>query len=220
MGWEAMEEQPDNVGDVTSDKPAKPFIPPPPVLSQNTPPPPPSPLDSIPRSAPPPPPLSHAAEPVVKVKLREEGDGIEVTGGGMAPFNPRIIAAVIDVLVATGLAWGLILILPGFASRLGYLASIGYLLTRDALPFLGGQSVGKKAMKLQAVTLDGQPLTGKWESSVIRNISMVIPVMPLVELFVLLTREDKPERGRRLGDEWAKTKVIVEVRPPAADGGV
>jgi hypothetical protein len=44
--------------------------------------------------------------------------------------------------------------------------------------------------------------------------------MPLVELFVLLTREDKPERGRRLGDEWAKTKVIVEIKPQVADEAV
>ncbi len=214
-----MEEQPDTDGELKPQPPEKPFIPPPNLAPP--PPPPPSPMESMPKSAPPPPPPPSApGEPAVKVKIREDGEEIEIPGGGMAPFNTRVIAAVIDMLVASGLAWGTLLILPGFASRLSYVVWIGYVLTRDALPFLGGQSVGKKAMKLQAVTLDGQPLTGKWESSIIRNISLVIPVMPLVELFVLLTREDKPERGRRLGDEWAKTKVIVEVRRPVTEDPV
>jgi len=37
----------------------------------------------------------------------------------------------------------------------------------------------------------------------------MIPFFALVEIFILLSREGKPDHGRRLGDEWAKTKVIV-----------
>lgn len=214
---EIMDEEPKADGETPP--PPKPFIPPPPDLSRSSaPPPPPSPMDSLPKSAsPPPPPPPSGGAPAVNVKIREAGDEPEAPAGGLAPFNTRLIAALIDVAVATGLNIGLVMILPGFASSLGWLAAIGYVLTRDALPFLEGQSIGKKAMKLRAVTLDGQSLTGKWETSVIRNISMVIPIMPLVELYILLTREEKADRGRRLGDEWAKTKVIVEP-VPESDG--
>ena len=84
------------------------------------------------------------------------------------------------------------------------------------LQFLGGQSVGKKAMKIRAVTLDGKSLVNNWEPALIRNAILAIPVFPLIELFVLLTREGKPEQGRRLGDEWAKTKVVMAPEPPPA----
>jgi hypothetical protein len=72
-------------------------------------------------------------------------------------------------------------------------------------------------MKIQTVTLDGKSLVGNWEAALIRNGVLIIPLFPLVELFILLTREDKPERGRRLGDEWAKTKVIIEEKPEPVD---
>ena len=35
-------------------------------------------------------------------------------------------------------------------------------------------------------------------------------------MIVLLTREDKPEQGVRLGDEWAKT-MVVPVAPVGDD---
>lgn len=86
----------------------------------------------------------------------------------------------------------------------GWIASVAYFLTRDSLPFLDGQSVGKKAMGLRAVTEDGQPLTNNWGPSVIRNIVLYIPLFILVEIVILFTNE----KGLRLGDQWAKTKVI------------
>jgi hypothetical protein len=39
-----------------------------------------------------------------------------------------------------------------------------------------------------------------------------------VELFVLLSRDSGADRGKRLGDEWAKTKVVVAEKPPEGDG--
>ena len=130
-----------------------------------------------------------------------------------APFNTRATAAVIDCVVSIGITMTLSLLLPGFASKLAWLTGSAYLIVRDSLPFLGGQSIGKKAMKIKAVTLDEKSLSGNWEAAVLRNLILVIPLMGLVEIFILLTREDKPERGRRLGDEWAKTKVIIAPEP-------
>ena len=165
----------------------------------------------MPKSSPPP--LASAGNAAAKVNLaglREEGTA---PAKGLASLNIRITAAAIDMVVALGISVGLVLILPAFAGKLAGLIGIAYLVLRDSLAFLGGQSVGKKAMKLKAVTLDGKSLVSNWEAALVRNGVLIIPFFGLVELFILLNREDKPERGRRLGDEWAKTQVIVEPRP-------
>lgn len=145
-----------------------------------------------------------------KKKVKEEApDPDAVNPGDIAPFNTRIIAAVIDY----GVVICIYIVFSFVHSALGTLASlagIGYILTKDSLPFLGGQSIGKKVMKLRAVTWDGEPLTGNWEKGALRNAFLFISI---VELVVLLLREEKPEKGRRLGDDFAKTKVIVEAEP-------
>jgi len=113
----------------------------------------------------------------------------------VASDGNRIIAYLIDVAVVVALA---------FVPVLGWIVGAAYLLTRDGLPFLDGQSIGKKAMKIRAVSEDGQPLTNNWGPVVIRNIVLWIPFFPLIELIVMLTNPQK----LRLGDQWAKTKVI------------
>jgi len=107
----------------------------------------------------------------------------------------RIVAYLIDVILIG---------LMSFVPIAGWIAAVAYGLTRDSLPFLDGQSLGKKAMGLRAVTEDGQHLTNNWGPGIIRNIVLWIPLFPLVELIVLLTND----KGLRLGDQWAKTKVI------------
>ncbi len=199
-----------------SELPPRPVIPPPNLAPP--PPPPPSPLDATARSAGPPP-LIPVGDVAARVKLRTSEGNEQPVAGGLVPFNTRCIAAIIDIVVASGITMGLSFFLPGFAEKVAWLAGAAYLVTRDSLPFLSGQSVGKKAMKIQAVTLEGTSLVGNWNAAMIRNLILLIPLFPLVELFILLTREDKPERGRRLGDEWAKTKIIFEVKPPLPDEG-
>jgi len=113
-------------------------------------------------------------------------------------------------MFALGLSITVWVLLPGtFGISLPCLVGLAYLVTRDSLPILGGQSIGKKAMHLRALTLDGESLVGNWRPGLLRNVTVAILPFALVELFILLTREDKPEHGRRLGDEWASTKVIV-----------
>jgi uncharacterized RDD family membrane protein YckC len=107
----------------------------------------------------------------------------------------RVLAALID--------WGIsipVAIIP----CVGPLVCIAYGLTKDALPFLGGQSVGKKIMKIRAVTENGESLSGNWGPALLRQVVFFIPVFPLVELIVLLTNKDV----LRFGDQWAKTKVV------------
>jgi uncharacterized RDD family membrane protein YckC len=79
----------------------------------------------------------------------------------------------------------------------GNIAMLAYFLLRDAL--FGGQSIGKKAMKYAAVREDGSSLAGDFGASATRNVSLLIPLVDAI--FVLM---DKP----RLGDGWAKTKVV------------
>jgi len=114
----------------------------------------------------------------------------------LASDGNRIIAYLIDALILVPL-W--------FIPIVGWIAGFAYFITRDSLPFLDGQSIGKKAMKIRAVTEDGAPLTNNYGPCIIRNIVLMIPFFPLIELIVLLTNEKK----QRLGDQWAKTKVIA-----------
>ena len=172
----------------------------------------------LPQASPPQPPPVERREPAppVRIDAAAAADEEEAAAGSLAPFNARIIAAAIDLVVATGLQISVAWLLPGFASRLAWLLGVAYLVTRDSLAFLGGQSVGKKAMKLRVVTVDDQPITGNWEAALIRNGVLLIPLFAFIELFILLTREEKPGRGLRLGDEWAKTRVILAPDLPPA----
>jgi uncharacterized RDD family membrane protein YckC len=185
---------------------SKPVIPPPDIPKPTIPPPTIPPVEPV---------AVPSRPPLVNVKIREAGEDPDEEGkaGGLAPFNTRILAALVDVALGIGLQVSALWILPDFAERIAWLVGAAYLVTRDSLPFLEGQSVGKKAMKLRVVTLDGKPITGNWEAAVIRNAILLIPVFPVIELFVLLTREGKPDQGRRLGDEWSKTKVVIAEHP-------
>ena len=145
------------------------------------------------------------AKPVADEYEDEEPPGSDAT------FQTRAIAGIIDCFVATGLSWVVAMVVP----RLGTLAWIAYMLVRDALPFMDGHSLGKRIMKIKAVTLEGKSLSGDWGTSVVRNLLLAIPFVNLIEVVVLFTRKDKGGTLRRLGDEWAKTKVVVAKEPSA-----
>lgn len=113
-----------------------------------------------------------------------------------ATAGARIGAYLIDVILVA---------LVGWIPILGWLVVLGYMLTRDALPFLDGQSIGKKLVGLRTVDEHGAALTGNYGPSVVRNVVLFIPFFPLIELIVLLTNADT----MRLGDNWAKTRVVV-----------
>lgn len=128
-----------------------------------------------------------------------------------ASLGQRIGGVLIDMLIG----FALYMVVGFVSSKLGWLVFIAYWLTRDSLPFLEGQSIGKKALKTKAVTEGGASLAGDWVPGLIRNAVLFIPFFSLVELIVLVMAKDKPGGLRRLGDQWAKTKVVVvdEVAP-------
>jgi uncharacterized RDD family membrane protein YckC len=202
--------------DAPTEKSDKPVIPPPDLPKPSI-----APPAEAPRQTPPVSSGTGDGQPPVNVKIRptEAADEASRVAGGHVPFNTRLAAGVIDVVVASGLQLAAVWILPHFAEGIAWLVGAGYLVARDSLPFLKGQSVGKMAMKLKAVGEDGQPLTGHWEAALLRNAPLIIPFFALIEIFVLLSREEKPGQGRRLGDEWARTKVIFAPDPEREETG-
>lgn len=145
-------------------------------------------------------------------KLKMDADEEEVTKpGGDAAFEARVVATIIDSFIAVGLH----MVLASMWTVLGNLALLGYLLTRDALPFLEGQGIGKKIMKLRAVTMEGKSLSGNWQASIVRNLSLVIPFFGLVEAYMLYSRQGGDGPLQRFGDEWAKTRVVTVTSAPA-----
>lgn len=145
----------------------------------------------------------------VKVEKRVESvddDESPPPPGSEAPFNSRVLGGLIDSVVCVALNIACHIALPNVLEFIGGLVSTAYFLTRDSLPFLGGQSIGKKAMRIKAVTLDGKSLAGNWQAGIVRNVFIFIAP---VELFILWNRNEKGGTLRRLGDDYAKTKVIV-----------
>jgi len=126
--------------------------------------------------------------------------------GAETDLVKRFLGAFIDAIVA-----GVVGYLIFTITKSAVLQWVGWalvFLTRDSLPFLDGQSIGKKMMKTKAVKEDGSSLSGDWVTGATRNILLAIPFAGLVECVIILTRSGRPDDGRRLGDDWAKTKVI------------
>lgn len=115
----------------------------------------------------------------------------------------RFVAIFIDGLVS----YVPMLVLGLISSKLlmlGYVLYLGYFLTRDSLPFLNGQSVGKKLMGIKVIKEDtGAGIMGDYGTGIIRAIPQVIPLLNLVDALVIFRDSTK-----RFGDEWAKTIVV------------
>lgn len=134
----------------------------------------------------------------------------------------RALAYLIDlfvrfaILFVVGLALSLSSLghaqLSGF--RLGALLLLmfalewGYFVACES--FMGGRSLGKKALGLRVVTRDGLPVS--FGGSVLRNLLRAADFLPTGYAIGLLTMALDP-RFRRLGDWAADTMVIIEERP-------
>ena len=78
--------------------------------------------------------------------------------------------------------------------------------------WLGGQTLGKRALGLRVVNADGTPVT--WLPSVVRNLLRVVDVLPGVYGVGLVSTLIDPY-ARRLGDIVAGTMVIHAIELPA-----
>ncbi len=134
----------------------------------------------------------------------ENSTNPQTPNANLASLADRFLGAVVDWLVFGALYY----VIDVFLGRsIGYLTGALYLLIRDALPFLDGQSIGKKVMKTRAVKEDsGAPLTNDYATALVRNIPAAIPLLSFVDgIFIFFGDERK-----RLGDKIGKTIVIKE----------
>ncbi|GJM28602.1 MAG: hypothetical protein DHS20C17_12370 [Cyclobacteriaceae bacterium] len=133
----------------------------------------------------------------------EETTNQNVSTSTRASLGDRFLGILIDELVIIAASY-LLSNIVGWS--LSYLIAAAYLLVRDALPFLDGQSIGKKVMKTRSVREDsGEPLTNDYKTSILRNILLFIPIAGLIDALFIFSGD-----GKRLGDKLAKTVVIYE----------
>ncbi|MGB0930575.1 MAG: GYF domain-containing protein [Chitinophagales bacterium] len=113
----------------------------------------------------------------------------------LASPGSRLLASIIDGFVSLGL-----LIVP----IIGIVFYLVYTFAKDALPFLDGQSLGKKAMGIRVVDAKHyRPITGDYGKALIRTLSLAIPFFGIVDACRVLGDESK-----RFGDKWADTTVV------------
>ncbi len=126
----------------------------------------------------------------------------------LATGGQRVAAGVIDYIIAAILDN---IIHFTFKVDMEIFVGLGifgavYLLLRDALPFLDGQSLGKKILKIRAIELKtGNSLKGNWAISIVRSISLFIPIFNFIDAVMVFSAN-----GQRFGDKWGKTIVIKE----------
>lgn len=118
-----------------------------------------------------------------------------------ASQGERMVAFLIDSIIGLGIP---ALIFP---DTLAYIIYLAYILTRDAIPYLDGVSLGKRFLKIRAVREDGTHLTGDYTTSFKRNIIFAIPYAgALIELVAMIINDD----DHRIGDQWFKTRVVKD----------
>ncbi len=157
------------------------------------------------------------------------------TSPGKADLGKRFVALLIDGLIVYLLALVLSFGGRGALYGLGMLAGAVYYLVRDGLTleFMNGRSLGKKVMKLRPIRLDGG--TMDINTSIRRNwplalgsilwgiaalmgglgiflfagllaiLAWIGSLLGLVEAILVLTDSE----GRRIGDKFAGTRVVV-----------
>ena len=133
----------------------------------------------------------------------EENTNQNLTTSSQASLGDRFLGGLIDWLVVVAISY----LLRGILGwELTYLVAAIYILIRDALPFLDGQSIGKKVMKTRSVLEDsGAPTTNDYRTSFLRNILLFIPIVSLIDALFIFSSDRK-----RLGDKLAKTIVIYD----------
>lgn len=124
-----------------------------------------------------------------------------------ADYLPRLVARIIDLLVAAALAQ--------VVKPVGFFAGLTYLLIADSV--MPGRSAGKAVIGLRVMADDGQP--AGLRESILRNVpigaAFLVTVIPwigwllagavmVVEGLLVIGNE----RGHRLGDELARTHVM------------
>ena len=122
-----------------------------------------------------------------------------------APKGKRILSDLFDLIfvpIALGVIAGLLMVSASEVARgiVMVVFNIGWLVFRDTV-----FAPGRKITGLKLVSLDGSQVT--IAQALLRNILLIIPVVLLagyiIEIISVLSRDE------RLGDRWAKTRVVT-----------
>jgi len=131
-----------------------------------------------------------------------------------APLVRRFVGLLIDLMVFALLSlffpagYFILSSADGLSGRLisfvliliGMVCAGGFMLLRDSMG--GGYGFGKRRVGLRVVRSDGSRCD--MLSSAVRNATMLVPVLNVIELFVGALDKD----GLRLGDRLAGTQVV------------
>jgi uncharacterized RDD family membrane protein YckC len=158
--------------------------------------------------------------------MRDLRSGVPLGELDMASVGRRFVAILIDGLIVTLpvliLAFLVLLPLglidaqeeveglpPAFAILGNLLVSLGaaaiYILYEGLMLASGGQTVGKKAMKVKVVTAEGRELTSgqAWGRAASRQILGIVPCLGLIDYLVAFGQE-----RTTIHDMMAKTRVV------------
>ncbi len=135
-----------------------------------------------------------------------ENENVTSTQNELATPVNRILAALIDGILVSVVAY--VFTRVGVSS-IGYLLGIAYMIIKDTIPALEGQSIGKKAMNIMVVNEDtGESIMGDYTAGVVRALPLIIPGLNLIGIVVETIVLFSDDGHMRFGDKWAKTKVI------------
>ena len=83
---------------------------------------------------------------------------------------------------------------------------IVYFFTRDSLPFLDGQSIGKKLLGIRVLKAQSLKSTkGEFGVVFLRTLPEILPFVNVVDACYIFS-----ESRQRIGDRWAKTIVVID----------
>jgi len=142
----------------------------------------------------------------------------------VADIGKRFLGHLIDFLVKTIYVSTVILVLSNVAKLGGHYSFYTYLGIIICIPlvfysfiferFNDGQSLGKKAMKIKVVSIDGSPTTtGQFLIRWLFRILDIQSFYGLVAIISIITGE----KGQRLGDRVANTCVILLSNPSTVE---
>jgi uncharacterized RDD family membrane protein YckC len=116
-----------------------------------------------------------------------------------ATTGQRVLAFIVDALVIGAVNYLLVSVTRSI--YLGQIIGVAYLITKDALPFLDGQSIGKKALGIKVIKEDtGLSIKNDYQAGFMRALGQLI----VVDYFYIFFSPD----GKRLGDKFAGTLVV------------
>lgn len=120
--------------------------------------------------------------------------------------NQAQLAKPVDRLVAGLLDFIIVLCLFKIAMFLGLTIGLAYWFLRDAIPGMNGQSLGKKLMKIKVLSARNQPLVNDYKAAALRQVSNIVPLLNLYEVYLLVTSP----KYQRFGDQLTQTTVVRE----------